>query len=242
MALSWIASACTGTSSTAACREPGQALLDSTCVSQQVADFVMCIRSRGSVELKSDRNSTLALDAEVAGQHAASAIEVQTALEAKYDARTDADAERQIIERCAAIVGAAASRSPTSKGSAAALQTPKALQRIVWMEDFSSIGQQGTLPDGWIGGDYLGVLFGGGKRFLAAMREPQRYPKHDRVTVPVVLVENFEVSIRTLVGVETAYLELTVGSEVMHLQTGPFRDQNWVRLNATKVPTRDIKK
>lgn len=65
----------------------------------------MCVRSRGSVALKGKTAQRFAVDVKVAGQGASTVVQAREALDAKYQPKGGAEVERQIIDRCAAIVG-----------------------------------------------------------------------------------------------------------------------------------------
>ena len=109
-----VAPACAAaTRSERSCGDAGRAMLDNTCVSQQVADFVMCIRSRGDVQLKDDRGQHLEIAAKIAGQEASTAIDARNRLDASYQAKAGADAERQIIAACSTVVDTLARAQPS---------------------------------------------------------------------------------------------------------------------------------
>jgi hypothetical protein len=99
----------------------GQTILDGTCVSTQVADFVVCIRSRGSVDLAGDRGQRMSAEAKSAGIGASTALEARESLAAKYQTQAGAEGERQVIDRCSTLInkqgsvaGADAPPPPTS--------------------------------------------------------------------------------------------------------------------------------
>jgi hypothetical protein len=83
----------------------GQTILDGTCVSNQVADFVVCIRSRGSVDLAGDRGQRISAEAKSAGMGAATALDARESLAAKYRTEAGAEGERQVIDRCSNLIG-----------------------------------------------------------------------------------------------------------------------------------------
>ncbi len=78
-------------------------LLDGVCVSEQVADYVACVRARGA-ELGAEKQQRIAVDARSLGVKAGGASELSESLQKKYSA-SDA-AMLAIIEACNGAVGA----------------------------------------------------------------------------------------------------------------------------------------
>lgn len=103
MGLLTCASACSPVGTSLRCA-PGQGILDGTCVTQQVADFVVCIRSRGTVDLAGDRGQRISAEAKSAGMGAGTAMEARESLAAKYRTEAGADGERQVIDRCSNLI------------------------------------------------------------------------------------------------------------------------------------------
>lgn len=109
---------------------PGQTILDGTCVSNQVADFVVCIRSRGSVDLAGDRGQRISAEAKSAGIGAATAMDARESLAAKYRTEAGAEGERQVIDRCSSLIGrggavAEGASAPPPPTSTAATPPPR---------------------------------------------------------------------------------------------------------------------
>lgn len=89
--------------------------VDGVCVSNQVADYVACIRSQGA-QLGSDRSSKLSADASFAGAHAGGASEAKETLEKKYAATSDENT-KEILRTCAAAMHGQATAAPAATGN-----------------------------------------------------------------------------------------------------------------------------
>lgn len=116
----------------------GRVALENVCVAPAVADFVTCVRSRGTVELKIDRGEKLVAAVEIAGQGASTTLEAKDQLAAKYENAPGAEAEKAIIDRCASLAEHIAS-SPVPQSA-----TPGAVESRGPAPDCSS-------PSPWVG-------------------------------------------------------------------------------------------
>jgi len=97
--------ACGGSTSTVRPACPaGQTSLDGTCVTQQIADYVGCIRATGAT-VASDNARSLSAAAGVAGATASTQAEVKDKLEKRYATVSDANA-LEIIRHCASSTSA----------------------------------------------------------------------------------------------------------------------------------------
>jgi hypothetical protein len=79
--------------------------LDGVCVSNQVADYVSCVRAQGA-ELGSEQSKKLVADASFVGVGAGGAAEAKETLEKKYTAASDANA-LEILRACGSLRGSA---------------------------------------------------------------------------------------------------------------------------------------
>lgn len=82
----------------------GQTSLDGTCVSQQIADYVGCIRATGAT-VASDNSRSLSAAAGAAGASASSQADVKDKLERRYATQSDANS-LEIIRHCYSRTGA----------------------------------------------------------------------------------------------------------------------------------------
>lgn len=113
--------ACTGFLDRSQVCDPGRVSLDGSCIAQPVADFIMCIRSRGNVELATERAQKFAVEVKSAAVSAGSADEARDSLKAKYSSEGGQATEQAIVARCAEIVGA--NRSQYSQNTVRGMQT-----------------------------------------------------------------------------------------------------------------------
>jgi hypothetical protein len=95
---------------------PGQAMLDGTCVSQQIADYVGCVRATGAT-VASDSAKSLSAAAGVAGLTASTKGEVKDSLEKKYAPLSDQNA-LEVVRTCDTKT------APRSDGEAHQAQSP----------------------------------------------------------------------------------------------------------------------
>ena len=91
---------------------PGQTVLDGTCVSQQVADYVGCVRATGATVSNEDQRS-LSAAAGFAGVRASTQGEVRDKLEKKYASVSDANA-LEIIHACDKRTAASGAQAATT--------------------------------------------------------------------------------------------------------------------------------
>lgn len=89
----------------------GRTVLDGVCVSEQVADYVACVRAQGA-RLGEDRGQKLSAEAGFAGTRAAAASDVREKLERSYST-TDASA-LEIVKTCGALHGARGASATTT--------------------------------------------------------------------------------------------------------------------------------
>lgn len=92
---------CAAKAPTAACPK-GSARLDGVCASEQVADYVACVRAQGA-RLGQEQSKRLSLEAGAAGAQAKAASEVSERLERQYSASEAATLE--IIRACGDLRG-----------------------------------------------------------------------------------------------------------------------------------------
>jgi hypothetical protein len=168
---------CGGASAGSSVCDPGRVSLDGSCIAQPVADFIMCIRSRGNVELVGERAQKFSAEAKVAGQGAGTAVELRDSLKAKYSTEGGEGTEQAIVERCAEIVGA--NQAQTRSGGHTPEVAEAALNPIssnaILHEDFSGY-RPGSAPPGWLGVDGFAVtLEGGGRGFRCTERGAPRF-------------------------------------------------------------------
>lgn len=183
--------------------------MENVCVSQPVADFVMCIRSRGTVELQGSDGKRLALQASIAGQSAETVVEARQDLEAKYSGSGSTEGERQVIERCATLVGAdgRGPRVAAAERAAGPLGVSSQTARgPVFFEDFRKL-DEGLAPDDWIVDDGLGVVVEGRDRCLGGLNDGN----HRIITPAIALPEDFRVSLSIRLRSTGQQLELAVG-------------------------------
>jgi TPR repeat protein len=96
----------------------GQTSLDGTCVSQQIADYVACIRATGAT-VAAENAQSLSAAAGVAGATATTQAQVQDQLEKKYSSVSDANV-LEIIHNCYSKTGASAVAVAEQQGSGGA--------------------------------------------------------------------------------------------------------------------------
>lgn len=174
---------CSSSMSQQATCGPGRVQLDGTCIKDSVADFVMCVRSRGTVELTGDRRQRFAAGVQLAGQNAGTVLEAQEVLKSQYSASGSAETEQQIVERCLEIVqGAGMKQSPERQPSVtttpvvagAAIEQTSAssnppAEAFVY-EDFTR-RPEGYVPSHWRGTGTVMVQSRNGHRCLTQYRD-----------------------------------------------------------------------
>jgi hypothetical protein len=107
---------------------PGQTTLDGTCVSQQIADYVGCVRATGAT-VASDSAKSLSAAAGVAGVTASTQGEVKDKLEKRYATVSDQnaleivrDCNTKTAARAEGEMQAAPSSDPASQATSTAAQ------------------------------------------------------------------------------------------------------------------------
>jgi hypothetical protein len=124
---------------------PGQTSLDGTCVSQQIADYVGCIRATGAT-VASDNSRSLAAAAGAAGVTASTQADVKDRLEKRYATVSDANAQ-EIIHNCYAKT----STNPVA-GKDAASRPETSNERLDcsgdWITDYEAGNGQTSIHSG----------------------------------------------------------------------------------------------
>jgi len=133
---------------------PGRTLVDNVCVAERVADFIVCIRSRGEVALKADQSRGLTAEAQIVGQKVSTVMEAKNQLEARYTSQAGAEGEKQVIEQCAAVVKETPAAARALPGGA-----PARPANALFYEDFSGVPEGGA-PQGWLGAEHFAVKGG----------------------------------------------------------------------------------
>lgn len=100
----------------------GQTSLDGTCVSQQIADYVGCIRATGAT-VASDNSRSLSAAAGAAGVTASTQADVKEKLERRYATVSDANSQ-EIIHNCYAKTGQGAVATPSAAAEGAEMIIP----------------------------------------------------------------------------------------------------------------------
>ena len=81
----------------------GRTLLDGVCVSEQVADYVSCVRAQGGAQLGAERGQKLSADVGSMGVRAGGAAELNETLQKKYSASDQT--MLAIVQACGAAAG-----------------------------------------------------------------------------------------------------------------------------------------
>jgi hypothetical protein len=111
-----------GASSTRPDCPPGQTSLDGTCVWQQIANYVGCVRATGAT-VASDNSKSLAAAAGAAGVTASTQADVKDRLEKRYATASDANA-LEIIHNCYSQTASLGSTAEAKANSASSTGGP----------------------------------------------------------------------------------------------------------------------
>lgn len=157
--------------------------VDGVCVSDEVADYISCVRAQGA-QLARDRRQSLSAAAGYEGTKAQDAGEVRDALEKRYS--TSDSNTLEIIRTCANTLALTSGQPKGETVGAGELEAGRIL-----FEDFSS-HRVGTAPPGWLGTDRFAIFNVGGHRVFRCTE-----PGPARFVIPLQndLPANFEVSV-----------------------------------------------